>query len=161
LIPPTLVVFPNGGMSGYRGDVAKMIVGELIPLIDKNYPTLAKPESRALAGFSMGGSGAIRLTIENPELFAAAASMGGGANAEMETAAEKSVPILKQRHVGFLLINGERDRPTAFENLAAKLNNACIEATVIVHPNLAHNLGLYYELSNERMMKFLGDHLKK
>ena len=57
MLPPVLVVFPNGGMSGYRGAVEKMTVEELIPLIDRTYPTLARPESRAAVGFSMGGAG--------------------------------------------------------------------------------------------------------
>ena len=61
MLPPVLVVFPNGGMSGYRGAVEKMIVEELIPLIDRTYPTLARPESRAVVGFSMGGAGGVRL----------------------------------------------------------------------------------------------------
>lgn len=160
LIPPVLVVFPNGGMSGYRGEVEKMIVDELIPLIDKNYPTLASPESRAVAGFSMGGAGGVRLSALHPDLFAAAASMGGSAGPEVELAAEKNADVLKRRNFGFLLINGEKDRPAAFESLAKKLTAAGVENTIVIHPNLAHNLGLYYELSSNKMMKFLGDHLK-
>ncbi len=53
-VPPAICVFPNGGRSGYRGSVEKMIVEELIPLIDKSYPTKAQARSRAVAGFSMG-----------------------------------------------------------------------------------------------------------
>src|ERR1044071_5475331 len=77
MLPPVLVVFPNGGMSGYRGAVEKMIVEELIPLIDRTYPTLAQRQSRAVVGFSIGGAGAVRLAVLHPELFTAAASMGG------------------------------------------------------------------------------------
>ena len=43
-LPPVLCVFPNGGMSGYRGEVEKMITEELIPTIDKDYRTVTKPE---------------------------------------------------------------------------------------------------------------------
>jgi hypothetical protein len=68
--------------------------------------------------------------------------------------------VLKQRHVGFLLINGEKDRPIAFESLAKKLQSAGVENTVVVHPNIGHDLGLYYELSNVKLMTFLGAHLK-
>jgi hypothetical protein len=53
-VPPAICVFPNGGRSGYRGSVEKMIVEELIPLIDTNYPTNSDVKSRAVAGFSMG-----------------------------------------------------------------------------------------------------------
>ena len=160
LLPPVLVVFPNGGMSGYRGGVEKMLIEELLPLIDKSYPTLGTAEARAVAGFSMGGAGAVRLTVLHPELFAAAASMGGGSGADLEAAVEKNGAVLKQRQVGFLLINGEKDRPKAFEGLAKQLEAASVEHRVTIHPNLGHDLGRYYELSNDQMMKFLGDHLR-
>ena len=78
IVPPVICVFPNGGRSGYRGSVEKMIVEELIPLIDMRYPTKAEAGSRAVAGFSMGGAGAVRLSVIHPELFCAAGSWGGG-----------------------------------------------------------------------------------
>ena len=91
---------------GTVGAVEKMIVAELIPRIDRTYPTLAQAQSRAVVGFSMGGAGAVRLSVMHPELFAAAVSMGGRAGAEVDAAAEKQAPMLKQRQVGFLLITG-------------------------------------------------------
>ena len=160
LLPPVLVVFPNGGMSGYRGAVEKMIVSELIPLIDRTYPTLAQAQSRAVVGFSMGGAGAVRLSVLHPELFAAAASMGGRAGGEVDAAAEKQAPLLKQRQVGFLLINGEKDSPKAFQVLAKTFAAAGVEHQTVIQPNLGHNLGLYYEQSFEQLMPFLGAHLK-
>ena len=33
VLPPALCVFPNGGMSGYRGEAELMIIDELIPLM--------------------------------------------------------------------------------------------------------------------------------
>ncbi len=63
-LPPTLCVFPNGGMSGYRGEVERMITEELIAAIDGDYRTIAKPQSRALAGFSMGGTGSVLLYLD-------------------------------------------------------------------------------------------------
>jgi enterochelin esterase-like enzyme len=160
LLPPVLIVFPNGGMSGYRGTVATMILEELIPLIDRTYPTLAQAESRAVVGFSMGGAGAVRLSVLHPELFAAAASMGGRAGGEVDAAAEKNAPALRQRKVSFLLINGEKDSPKAFQVLAKTFMAAGIEHSIVIHPNLEHNLGLYYELSFEKLMLFLGAHLQ-
>jgi poly(3-hydroxybutyrate) depolymerase len=108
----------------------------------------------------MGGQGGVRLAVLYPELFAAAASMGGGAGAETEVAAEKNAAVLKKRNVGFLMINGEKDRPQAFEALAGKLNAGGVENTIIVHPGLGHDLGAYYELSYGKLMPFLGAHLK-
>jgi endo-1,4-beta-xylanase len=160
MLPPVLVVFPNGGMSGYRGAVEKMIVEELIPLIDRTYPTLARPESRAVVGFSMGGAGAVRLAVLHPELFTAAASMGGRAGGEVDAAAEKNASALRERKVAFLLINGEKDHPKAFEVLVKTFAAAGVEHSVVILPNLEHNLGLYYEQSFEQLMRFLGERLK-
>ena len=78
LLPPVICVFPNGGVSGYRGDVEKMIIEELISTIDSNYCTLVQTQSRVLTGFSMGGSGSISLVAMHPDLFCVAGSMGGG-----------------------------------------------------------------------------------
>lgn len=160
MLPPVLVVFPNGGMSGYRGAVEKMIVEELIPLIDRTYPTLARPESRAVVGFSMGGAGGVRLTVLHPELFAAAASMGGRAGGEVDAAAEKNASALREKKVAFLLINGEKDHPKAFQVLVKTFATAEVEHSVVILPNLEHNLGLYYEQSFEKLMRFLGEHVK-
>lgn len=160
MLPPVLVVFPNGGMSGYRGAVEKMIVEELIPLIDRTCPTLARPESRAVVGFSMGGAGAVRLAVLHPELFTAAASMGGRAGGEVDAAAEKNASALRERKVAFLLINGEKDHPKAFEVLVKTFAAAGVEHSVVILPNLEHNLGLYYEQSFEQLMRFLREHVK-
>lgn len=160
LLPPVLIVFPNGGMSGYRGAVEKMIVEELIPLIDRTYPTLAQRQSRAVVGFSMGGAGGVRLSVLHPELFTAAASMGGRAGGEVNAAAEKNASMLAQNKVAFLLINGEKDHPKAFQVLVKSFTAAGVEYSVVIHPNLEHNLGGYYEQSFEHLMRFLGAHLK-
>jgi len=161
MLPPVLVVFPNGGMSGYRGAVEKMIVEELIPLIDRTYPTLAQRQSRAVVGFSMGGAGGVRLAVLHPELFTAAASMGGRAGGEVDAAAEKNASMLAQNKIAFLLINGEKDHPKAFEVLVKTFTGAGVEHSVVIHPNLEHHLGGYYEQSFEQLMRFLGAHLKK
>jgi hypothetical protein len=58
------------------------------------------------------------------------------------------------------MINGENDRPAAFEGLAKRLAACEVENETVVHPALGHDLGRYYELSNDRLMKFLGAHLK-
>src|SRR5690606_3933301 len=82
-IPPVICVFPNGGMSGYRNDTRTgiaaetMIIDELVPLVDHRWRTLATREGRVIAGYSMGGGGAVHLALKHPELFSAAASLAG------------------------------------------------------------------------------------
>jgi S-formylglutathione hydrolase FrmB len=51
---------------------------ELVNYIDTNYRTIPKPESRAIAGHSMGGYGAITLAMKHPDIFSVAYAMNGG-----------------------------------------------------------------------------------
>jgi S-formylglutathione hydrolase FrmB len=53
------------------------IVKDLIADVDSHFHTIAKREGRAIAGFSMGGFGALELSMRHLDLFAAAASHSG------------------------------------------------------------------------------------
>ncbi len=149
-LPPVICVFPNGGRSGYMGDVETMIVDELIPLIDAEYVT--DVTRRAVAGFSMGGQGAVRLSVLHPELFCACGSWGGGmwrGEEEMLAAANDHAATLRENHFAALLINGDQDRPDAFASMADVLAEHDIACEVQVLPDTPHNLGLYYERGGE------------
>ncbi len=163
ILPPVICVFPNGGMSGYRDAVEKMIINELIPLIDQTYRTIAKPESRVLAGFSMGGAGSVRLVTTHPNLFRAAASWGGGARRGSEAlfdAATNNAETLKKNGVAFLQIKGDQDHPEGNQDFAKHLDELGIPNELIILPDINHNLGLYYERSTEPMMRFIGRHIQ-
>ena len=58
----------------YETFVAK----ELINYIDGNYKTIPSRKGRAITGLSMGGHGAMWLSIRNKDTFGAAGSMSGG-----------------------------------------------------------------------------------
>lgn len=51
------------------GDWESFISRDLVHYIDAHYHTLAKVESRGLAGHSMGGYGTIRIGFRHPEVF--------------------------------------------------------------------------------------------
>ena len=53
------------------------ITKDLVAHVDSTYRTIAKREGRAIAGLSMGGFGALMLSMRHPELYAAAASHSG------------------------------------------------------------------------------------
>jgi len=161
LIGPVIVVFPNGGLSGYRGEVEKMIMDELIPLIDRTEQTLANGASRLIAGFSMGGAGAARLSLKHPGAFAAAASLGGREVADLELVAKKNAADLKKGHFSLMVFNGDKDHPNDFAALSHLLESGGVPCPIVIHPNLDHNLGRYYELSCESMFQFLSAHLAK
>ena len=83
-IPETIVVMPALGNNWYvdnpdPGGVAAetALATDLREHIDQRYRTLPRRESRAIAGLSMGGYGAIRLALHRPDLYVAAASLSG------------------------------------------------------------------------------------
>ena len=54
------------------------IAQELLPWVDKHYRTIAHKRGRAITGLSMGGHGALYLTLRHQGLWGAAGSMSGG-----------------------------------------------------------------------------------
>lgn len=82
-----IIVEPNGnsslGGSFYwnspvNGNWEDYIVKDLVGHIDENYRTIAKKEGRGLAGFSMGGTGAINIAFKHPDIFNALYSFSAG-----------------------------------------------------------------------------------
>lgn len=116
-LPEPLVVFPNGGLTGYRGNMASMIIDELLPYLDRHYRLMPDRRHRLLAGFSMGGAGSVRLMLQHPQMFGGAASWGGGVwhkdAALFESVVERG-ELLRQLDPHFFLANGSNDRPQAF-----------------------------------------------
>lgn len=51
------------------GDWETFITRDLVSYVDKHYRTLPQPESRGLAGHSMGGYGTLRLALKQPGVF--------------------------------------------------------------------------------------------
>jgi len=55
-----------------------LVVNDLVPMIDGSYRTIARRESRAIAGLSMGAGQAVRIGLANADLFGSVAAMSGG-----------------------------------------------------------------------------------
>lgn len=79
-----IVVLPFGGLFGFYSDWRhgsqrweSFHIERLIPHVDAHYRTLARRSQRAVAGFSMGGFGAMSYAARHPELFVAAGSFSG------------------------------------------------------------------------------------
>jgi enterochelin esterase-like enzyme len=64
--------------SPVSGRWASAIVNDVVGSIDEQYRTLATPASRGIAGFSMGGYGALALAMENPSVFGAVYALSAG-----------------------------------------------------------------------------------
>lgn len=80
-----LFVCPDGNNSWYIDSPVDATVryetfctSELIYYIDHHYMTWARREGRAVTGLSMGGHGALWLSIRHQDLFAGGGSMSGG-----------------------------------------------------------------------------------
>ncbi|UAY52396.1 alpha/beta hydrolase [Ferruginibacter albus] len=81
-----LLICPDGGFSSWYFDspvdstmrYETYISKEVIKYIDTHYRTIKNKHGRAIAGLSMGGHGALFLSIRHPELFGACGSMSGG-----------------------------------------------------------------------------------
>jgi len=68
----------GGGMGGMMGgmgnmafgDIAGVMINDLIPMIDANYRTLTNRENRAIAGLSLGGAQTYQISQANLDKFA-------------------------------------------------------------------------------------------
>jgi len=75
-----IVVLPAGGRSFYvnsqdgRERYEDFFIQELVPEIDRRYPTLAIASERGISGVSMGGYGALHLAMRHPEVFGSASA---------------------------------------------------------------------------------------
>ncbi|MBN2313521.1 MAG: hypothetical protein JXM79_06300 [Sedimentisphaerales bacterium] len=122
------------------------------------------PDIPKMAGFSMGGSGSVYLSIMYPKLFCVAGSMSGGIRGRGEQTAEaieKTIPVWKENDFGFFLVNGDNDRPDTFKTFSATLKENKIDHKVLILPDTKHNLGLYYERSVSKLLAFISQHLEK
>lgn len=164
-IPPVICVFPNGGMSGYQDRPAEKVlmetflIKELIPRIDKTYRTQADRKGRVLAGFSMGGGGAVRLSLKYPDLFSAAASWAGAIVPRSGTMpAELEAENLRKLagRVRLLLIVGDQDITyNGHKPVLERLEQAKYPIRYRMLEGVPHNLGLYYEKTGEELARFL------
>jgi S-formylglutathione hydrolase FrmB len=74
-IPPMIIVMPDGKNSYYINDYQhkfpyeNIFIGELIPYIDSTYKSLPFKKFRYIAGLSMGGYGAVVLSIKHHDVF--------------------------------------------------------------------------------------------
>jgi len=76
-----IIVVAANGWNAYKGSFytnsvvtgnwEDFIVRDLVNYVDANYRTIGSPESRGIAGHSMGGYGSVMLGMKHPEIFSA------------------------------------------------------------------------------------------
>ncbi len=87
---PIIVVMPDGGHAGWYSNPVSSNTGprnwetfhleQLVPWIDANFRTYAEYDGRAVAGFSMGGFGALKYTAKYYGHFASVSAHSGPAS---------------------------------------------------------------------------------
>ena len=87
---PIIVVMPDGGHTGWYSNPVSSNVGprnwetfhiaQLLPWIDANFRTFAEYDGRAVAGFSMGGFGALKYAAKYHGHFASVSAHSGPAS---------------------------------------------------------------------------------
>jgi S-formylglutathione hydrolase FrmB len=87
---PIIVVMPDGGHAGwYSNPVTSFVgprnwetfhIGQLLPWIEANFRTYPEYDGRAVAGFSMGGFGALKYAAKYYGHFASVSSHSGPAS---------------------------------------------------------------------------------
>ena len=72
---PVIVVLPTGNtgywvnQAGGGARYGDYVAQDLVAQIDATYRTVARPEARALGGISMGGNGALQISLNYPGVF--------------------------------------------------------------------------------------------
>lgn len=88
--PPCIIVMPDGKVTWYSNSIdgkdpwEDMFVDEFIPFIEKQYRIRSNKEFRAIAGLSMGGNGALLLSMRHPGLFSSCVAMSAGTFTDAE-----------------------------------------------------------------------------
>lgn len=105
-----IVVTPEGGNGWYTDapggePYESHLLRELVPDVDRRFRTIAARRGRGVAGYSMGGYGALKFGFKHPELFGFAGSTSGSLDAASRSDEESLVRAF-----------GEAGGATRFEN---------------------------------------------
>ncbi len=88
-----ILVMPDGADTRYCNDYRHkrpwrdMFIKEFIPWIERKYRIISAWESRAIAGQSMGGYGALMLAMNHPHVFSTCVALGAALCADEDLAA--------------------------------------------------------------------------
>jgi enterochelin esterase-like enzyme len=145
-IPPMIAVMVQGGRGANNwrnlgASYYESYVLEAQEIVDRTLPTLAKRGSRAVAGLSMGGYGAMELTLNNPYRFGVVESWLGFFNG-LEDQLRLDHEAISRLGLHAFLYGGSEDKiadPSEDAPFAAKLRAAGASASSAIYPG-EHNL---------------------
>jgi S-formylglutathione hydrolase FrmB len=137
-----LVVLPDGGKTFYINSLdgheryEDFFIQELVPAIDRTYRTVSDRQARGISGTSMGGYGALHLSMRHADVFGTASAQSAALLPKFPN------PIPTEGRWGFYarILQGPFGSP---------LNEAYWEAnsplTLAEHPEHFANLKLYFD----------------
>jgi enterochelin esterase-like enzyme len=161
VIPPMIAVMIQGGRGpnnwrNYGGRNYEAYVLEVQELVDRTLPTVADRAGRAIAGDSMGGYGAMNLTLAHPDRFAAVESWLGFFNG-LEGQLRDDRAVISRNGLHAFLYGGTEDKiadPSENAPFAAALRAAGANAHGVVYSG-GHSLETI-EAHLESMLTFAG-----
>jgi hypothetical protein len=140
-IPPMIAVMIQGGRGAnnwrpYDGHNYESYVVEVQELIDRALPTVPNRGARAIAGDSMGGFGAMDITLNHPYRFATVESWLGFFNG-LDGQLRADRPVISRLGLHAFVYGGAEDNiadPSEDEPFAADLRAAGAVAHGVVYP---------------------------
>ena len=121
-----------GGIGQFTAkEFETVLVDELVPYIDSHFLTIAKKDSRAMAGLSMGGIETKLITLRRPEVFGYYGLLSGGQYAPEDIKDAKQVKMIFESC-------GSRENPDGIKKSVDALKAAGINAHGYVSPLTGH-----------------------
>ena len=139
-IKPFIVVMAYGLTNDFKSgtigkftaeEFEKLLIDELMPVIDKQFLTKPDKWNRALAGLSMGGMETKLITLRRPEVFGYWGLLSGGQYAPDEI---KDPKVVKYIFEGC----GDKENPDGINKSVADLKAAGYNAEGLISEGTAH-----------------------
>lgn len=121
-----------------KGDVTgtaafqTVLIDEIIPYVDSHYRTIAKRDSRAMAGLSMGAAETKQITLARPEVFAYWGLLSGGQYTPADLEGK-----MKPKFI-FITYGSKEGGSNNLPKVEADLKAAGYKAATYVSPETAH-----------------------
>ena len=115
LCKPMIVVMPDGNIRSISDSFAAfaafgdVLIGDLIPFVEKTYSAATDPDSRALSGLSMGGGQTYNFGFPHTDLFHYLGAYSAAPNSQAP--ATTITDVAKAKSLKFIFI-GRGDGPT-------------------------------------------------
>lgn len=136
--------------SAATGNWEDYIVNDIVSYVDANFRTIADKDSRGIAGFSMGGYGAVNIALKHPDIYSCLFSIAPGLFAEngLQEAFDMWPNSIKQSYGAAFSPN--LDNPDEYYNIpvfdGSEADNAIVEQWENGYGNLAGKVEAYTSL---------------